>query len=402
MSTLKLDDATRKAHGLAVSRQLAPFSLIAWLGFLAIGIPLPVLSLFVHDRLGFGALIVGIAVGAQSFATLVSRQFAGRMCDARGPKRTTFLGLAAASVSGLLYLASGQLTGRPISALCVLLLGRFLLGYGESLFITATAAWSVLRVGSAHAGRAMAWSGISMYSALAVGAPVGTWIFRTWDFDAVALCAVAAPILGAAVAAWPRSLSGEPQQRVSYLHVLGRIWAPGLGMALASIGVGTISAFLPLHYDRLGWFGVGTALTAFGSAYILVRLVFAGLPDRIGGFSVALASLATEAAGLLIIWLAPSPIVALAGAAITGLGYSLIFPSLGVEALKRAATQNRGLALGAFLACFDLGIAIAGPVAGVVAQTCGLANVFPAAAGAAVGAFALTAATRFIPQSGSA
>jgi hypothetical protein len=60
---------------------------------------------------------------------------------------------------------------------------------------------------------------------------------------------------------------------------------------------------------------------AFGSAYILMRLIFGGLPDRIGGFNVAMASLATETLGLVTIWLAPTPDIGLAGATLTGLSY---------------------------------------------------------------------------------
>jgi hypothetical protein len=69
---------------------------------------------------------------------------------------------------------------------------------------------------------------------------------------------------------------------------------------------------------------------------------------------------------------------------LTGLGYSLIFPSMGVEALKSAASQNRGLVLGAFFACFDLGVALAGPSAGLVARTFGLSTVFLTAASLAM------------------
>jgi MFS family permease len=385
---------TRKASDLRVNLQLIPFTLAAWLGFLAIGIPLPVLSLFVQERLRFDALIVGAVVGAQSFATLISRQFAGRLCDTRGAKPTTLLGLAAASLSGLCYLASSHLVTMPTLAVAALIIGRLLLGFGESLFITAIAAWSVARVGAAHAGRAMAWSGISMYGAIAIGAPIGTWVYRAAGFDLIAACTLLMPILGGLlVIAW-QDLPIEPRPHVSYLKVLGRIWAPGLAMALASSGVGTIAAFLPLYYSGRQWPDVGFALTAFGVAYIAMRLLFGGLPDRIGGVTTALVSLSAEAAGLLAIWIAPSSWFALAGATLTGLGYSLIFPSLGVEALKRTSAENRGLVLGAYLACFDLGIAVAGPLAGAVAEGLGLAAVFPAAAGAAVLGFMLTVTKR--------
>jgi predicted MFS family arabinose efflux permease len=82
-------------------------------------------------------------------------------------------------------------------------------------------------------------------------------------------------------------------------------------------------------------------------------------------------------------------LIALAGATITGLGYSLVFPSLGVEAMRRVPGENRGLAIGAYLACFDLGLAIAGPGAGAVARSYGIPSAFAAATATALSALLL-------------
>jgi MFS family permease len=383
----------RPATGAAaprVTRQLFPVSHAAFLGFLAVGIPLPVLPDFVNRELGFGPILVGGIVGLQSLATLLTRQVAGRSCDVRGPKRTTLLGLGSASAAGLCYLVSWAIADKPEPAFAMLVVGRLLMGLGESLFITALVAWSIARVGHAHAGRAMAWSGMAMYGALAIGAPIGTLLQPWGGFAAVAVAAVVLPGAGALlVAGWP-DVPIEASPRTSFVRILGLIWAPGLAMAFASSGVGTIAAFLALRYQTEGWAGTGFALTGFGVAYIVVRLLFGGLPDRIGGYRSAVVSLLIEAAGQLVIWHAASPVEAFCGATLTGLGYSLVFPSLGIEAIRRVGAANRGLVLGAYLACFDLGLALAGPIAGLVAHSFDLAATFVAAAVAALVALALT------------
>ena len=196
----------KKTH---VVWQLVPFSTVAFLGFLAVGLPLPVLSLYVHERLGFGTLTVGSVIGLQSVATLLTRQYAGRLSDTRGPKRTSLAGLLCASLAGLLYLVASALTPHPVASLALLCVGRLLLGLAESLFITALAAWSIGRVGVEYAGRAMAWSGIAMYAALAVGAPLGLAIYRAAGFGAVAACAVLAPLLGVATASTWKAFAVE-------------------------------------------------------------------------------------------------------------------------------------------------------------------------------------------------
>lgn len=141
------------------------------------------------------------------------------MCDTRGPKPTTLIGLAIACLSGLCYLAASCITETALSALVVLLGGRLLLGIGESMFITALATWSVARVGPAHAGRAMAWSGIAMYGALALGAPVGIEIYRFGGFAAIASCTMAIPLLGAVLAMSFKPVIVQPQPPISYLRV---------------------------------------------------------------------------------------------------------------------------------------------------------------------------------------
>ncbi|MGY6126029.1 MFS transporter [Paraburkholderia strydomiana] len=367
--------------------QLIPFSVVAFLGFLAIGLPLPVLSLFVHTQLGYGTIVVGAVVGLQSASTLLTRRFAGRLSDRRGPKKTAIAGLLLASFTGALYLLAGLLAPIPLASLLILCAGRLVLGVAESLFITALSAWSIARVGRQHAGRAMAWSGIAMYSALAIGAPLGISIYRAFGFVAVAWSMIALPLFGAALAMpWRKAEAGSTAPSVGFLSILRTIWLPGLAMALASSGVGTISSFLPLHFAHKGWPHVGTALAAFGAAYILVRISFGGLPDRFGGYRIAIASLVTEMGGLFVIAVAHNAATAFAGTLIVGLGYSLVFPSLGVEAIRRVKSESQGVVISAYLACFDLGLAAAGPGAGAVARSYGIRGAFVAAAFAAASA----------------
>jgi MFS family permease len=380
-----------------VTFQLIPFTAASFLGFLAIGIPLPVLSLYVQDTLGFSPFMVGLIIGLQSLATLLTRRHAGRLCDTGGPKRTTMYGFACASAAGVLYLVSVACVDHRELALGVLAAGRLVLGLGESLFITALASWSIAHVGARHAGRAMAWSGISMYSAVALGAPLGLAIEHGGGFTWVAACAVLTPCIGALLAArWADVAVAAAAPGASFVQVLRKIWAPGLSLALASSGVGTISAFLSLRYHVDHWAGAGLALTGFGFAYIVMRLLFGGLPDRLGGFRTGALSLFVEAAGLFLIARASTPALALAGATLTGIGYSLVFPSLGVEALRRVPGENRGIVLGAYLACFDLGVAMAGPSAGLVAHAYGMSATFVAASIAALLGLGLVCSDRLL------
>jgi predicted MFS family arabinose efflux permease len=385
--------AAKPREANSLTSTLLPFAGIVFLGYSAIGIPLSTLPVQVHDTLGYGTTMVGAIVGLAAAATLLTRQLAGALADRRGPKLAVLIGLGITALAGLAYLVS--LAVPPRGAIVAIGFGRLVLGLGDSVFTTGVMAWAVTRVGPHNAGRAMAWIGIAMYGALAIGAPVGVALDALGGFGAVALLTAAMPLLAIPIAL---RLTGLPasaaSHRASFLQVVRAIWAQGLAMVLGSAGFGTIAAFLALRYAAQGWTGTGwssagVALSAFGGAYIVTRLLFAGLPDRLGGMRVAMAALAIEAVGLALIALAAHPLVALAGTAVTGLGYSLVFPSLGVEAVRRVPPESRGVALGAFLGCFDLGLGASGPLTGLVASGFGLSAAFTAAAAASVVSMAL-------------
>jgi sugar phosphate permease len=97
-----------------------------------------------------------------------------------------------------------------------------------------------------------------------------------------------------------------------------------------------------------------------------------------------------EALGLLLLWLAPNPNLALAGAALTGFGFSLVFPALGVEAVNLVPAASRGAAVGAYSLFIDLSLGITGPVAGLVASGFGFASIFLFAALASLGGLGLS------------
>jgi predicted MFS family arabinose efflux permease len=117
-------------------------------------------------------------------------------------------------------------------------------------------------------------------------------------------------------------------------------------------------------------------MTAFGTGFIFMRVALGNLPDKIGGYRVAMWSLLIEAIGQVTVCGAPNEIIALTGALVTGLGCALVFPALGVEALKRVLPANRGSAMGAFVAFLDIAYGLAGPVAGIIAGQFGYAAVY--------------------------
>src|SRR3954453_734677 len=125
---------------------LLPIMTVVFIGFLIIGMALPVLPLHVHQGLGLSTFVVGLVTGSQFVAALISRVWSGHYADSRGAKRAVLAGLLAAVAGGLLYLVSLRFVGTPALSAAILLAGRALLGTAESFIITGGITWGLALV----------------------------------------------------------------------------------------------------------------------------------------------------------------------------------------------------------------------------------------------------------------
>lgn len=359
---------------------LLPIMGVVFVAFLVIGAAMPVLPLHVHSGLGFGTFVVGLVAGSQFAAALISRPWAGHYSDSRGAKRAVIVGLLAAAASGLLYLVSLGFSGAPLASVSILLTGRGLLGGAESFIITAAVSWGLAIVDARSTGKVIAWVGSAMFAAFAIGAPAGSALYAAYGFAAIAIATAAAPLITLLLVAPLPSVAPVQHARFSFARVVGAVWVPGLGSALGSVGFGAVTTFVALLFATRGWANGWLAYTVYAIAFILARIFFSHLADAIGGAKVALVCALIEAAGQALIWLAVRPEMALAGAALTGFGFSLVYPGFGVEAVRRVPAQSRGLAMGAYTAFLDLAQGLASPALGLIATGAGLNVLFLASA----------------------
>ncbi len=258
----------------------------------------------------------------------------------------------------------------PILSVTILILGRGVLGAAESAMITGALSWGLAIGGAKNSGKVIAWVGTAMYAAFAGGAPAGSALYAHYGFSAIAMATTIIPLLTLLVIAPLAGVAPAGHVPSSFTRVLRTVVKPGVGLAFSSFGFGAITTFIALLFAQERWGNAWMAFTALSVSFILARILFGHLPDALGGARVALISVVIEAAGQVLIWLAPSPVWGLAGAA----------PAFGVEALRDVPPQNRGLAMGAYTAFLDLALGIANPVLGAIANARTIRSAFIASA----------------------
>ncbi|WP_312041502.1 MFS transporter [Erwinia sp.] len=357
--------ATPALSRAQLNKRIISVVIFTFFCYLSIGLPLAVLPGYVHNQLGYSTFIAGLIISLQYFATLISRPQAGRYADLLGPKKVVMMGLILCGVSGLFSILA-VIASAPLTSLILLAAGRVVLGLGESLTATGSILWGINIVGTTQSARVISWNGVATYLAMALGAPLGVLLNTAFGIPGFAGLIVLMAVFGFWLATRRPAVVVTTGQRIPFTQVFFRIWPYGLCLGLGTIGFGAIATFITLYFARHGWHGAAFSLTLFSMGFVMVRLVFGNVISRFGGLRVSACSFAIESIGLLILWQAHSSLMADIGAFLTGSGFSLIFPALGVEAIRQVAPQNQGSALGLYSAFLDFGLGITGPVAGLL------------------------------------
>ncbi|ATU72496.1 MFS transporter [Komagataeibacter rhaeticus] len=366
-------------HSTVRTTRLVPIMLAIASGMLAMGLALPALPLELQARFGCGTTVIGLVMGLQSAATLLSRPWAGRMADRRSGRDTLLAGLGWTACSGLAYVVALLPVLPPPAQQAMIMLGRVAMGLGEGLMVTGGGIWAVAIAGRERAGAAMSWVGLAIFAGLGVGTAVGGMIQAQAGFMVLCLVAIALPVSGMVLtvcqSAPPRLHDGS-HAGVRWKDLIGHTWAWGLTLGLSAVGFAAISSFLVICYAARGWQGSGWALAAFGLGHVVARLAGSRHVDRHDVRPMVGAIMLTEAAGLALIWLAPGPAWSTLGSFLSGLGFSLTYPLLAMPVLRQVPPAAAGSAIGLFDVFFDIAAGSGAVLSGLLAGVAGPGSPF--------------------------
>lgn len=357
---------------------------IATLAFFVSGaVFLPVVPRFTVGPLGGDDVAVGVVLGAFAIASLLMRPFAGRFADRRG-RRVVLIAGAIITVGA----AFGHLVAGSIP---LLILMRVALGVGEALFFVAALAAATDLAPDHRRGEAISLISLSLYLGLAIGPVIGEAALDAWGFDA-AWFAAAVIALVAVGLSWfaPETLPpGERADASSGQRLLHRRGIePGLLLLCGVWGMGPFFAFLPLLADELHLGGAGTFFGIFAIIVVVLRIIGAKLPDRIGAARLSGTALVVSAVGMAIAGLVPTQTGLLIATAVFAAGVAFTFPAIMAMAVIGVQPDERGAVVGTAGLFVDAAFGLSPAILGLLAGPAGypatfLVSAFVAAFGAA-------------------
>jgi MFS family permease len=357
---------------VAGARLLTPrFVLVVVCGlcyFLALAMLTPVLPHYVEDSLDAGSVAVGVAVGAFAVGAISLRTYAGRIGDRIG-RRVLIVG-------GAFVVAGSTLVYGVVHALWWLIVMRVVTGFGEAGFFVGAATMITDLSPVERRGEAVSYWSVAVYGGLSFGPALGEFLRGTSRYTLTFVVSAALALAAALVGLFTVEVEREKSEPES-THLLHRAAVnPGTVLFLGLIPLAGFSAFMPLYATHQLNIDSGPIFLLYGALILVVRVLGARVPDRLGGRDAGTIALVLAAVGIGIVAAWPTLAGLIVGTVVFAGGMSLMYPALLLLALDGIGDADRASVVGTFSSFFDASQGLGAFVCGAVVAVSGNRGAF--------------------------
>lgn len=343
---------------------------------------LPTLPLYVRD-VGGATSQVGIVMGAFAVGLLLFRPWLGQLADRRGRRLVLLIGLAAVAIAPLGYLVT--------QAIPLLMVVRAFHGISIAAFTTAYSTLTVDLSPPSQRGEVIGYMSLVNPVGVAIGPAIGGFLQAWAGYTPLFLLSAGLGFAGLVGALWlpaptPTAQPLVDSRRGSFWRLLlsPRLRTPTLSLLFVGLAFGVLSTFVPLFMQEAGvQLNAGLFYTAAAVASFSVRLLTGRASDRYGRGRFITLGLLLYALTMLLLWSAHSTAVFLLAGLLEGGGTGIFLPLMVALVADRSEAHERGRVFSLCVGGFDLGIAIAGPALGFLAEQSGYRGIFGLASGLA-------------------
>jgi MFS family permease len=340
---------------------------------------LPTLPLYI-ESIGATKQQIGIVMGSFAIGMLLFRPQVGILADRRGRKIVLLIGMSVAAIAPLGYLV--------VKSLLPLMVIRAFHGISIAAFGTGFIALVGDLAPEHRRGEVIGYMSLVNPIGVALGPALGGYLQAAAGY---APLFISSSVLGALGLLCILPIVNPPiveqppktiDDRFFRLLISPRVRVPAIVLLLVGLALGTVHTFIALYIKstgvdlNAGLFFTAAAISSFG-----IRLVSGRASDKYGRGLFVTFSLVAYTLAMICIWQANNAVTFLAGAFLEGAASGTVIPMISAMMTDRALPHERGRIFGVSLMGFDVGLAIAGPVVGFVAQQIGYRSMFGLATG---------------------
>ncbi|BAY25911.1 major facilitator superfamily protein [Calothrix sp. NIES-2100] len=361
---------------------------------------LPTLPLYIED-LGATKQQIGIVLGSFAIGMLLFRSGFGLLADRKGRKIVLLIGMLVNAIAPLGYIIVQSIPG--------LMAVRAFHGISIAAFTTGFLALVADLAPEKNRGEIMGYMSLVTPIGAAIGPAIGGYLQAASGYTLLFLLSTGLSVMGLLCLIPIVNPPIHKQQQVNSND--GKFWqllfSPRVRvlatiMLMIGLAFGTLHTFVPLFIKATkvnlnpGLFYTVGALASFS-----VRFFTGKASDRYGRGLFITLSLVVYALAMILLWKASTANVFLIAGTLEGAGSGILMPMISTVVADRALPQERGRTFSLCIMGLDIGIAIAGPVVGSVAEQVGYRNMFGFCAGLTVLALLifLTQCNNNIPDS---
>lgn len=345
---------------------------------------LPTLPLYV-EHIGGTRGQIGLVMGAFALGLLPSRPWLGPLSDRRGRKIVLRLGTTVATIAPLGYLFVDSIP---------LLMGlRAFHGISVAAFTTAYSALITDLAPDRNRGELIGYMSLVNPLGVAIGPALGGFLLESAGYPPLFVMAFGLGLLSFLLLYFV----SEPLREDFTSPALGKdsgnssatsdsfwglLWSPRVripSLVMLQIGLvfGSVATFVPLFIKETatdfnpGWFYTAAAIVSFS-----MRLLTGRASDRYGRGLFISGGLLAYCVAMVLLWTAQDSRGFLLAGAVEGCAAGTFLPMMVALVADRCAPRERGRLFALCIGGFDLGIALAGPILGVMAEDIGYRNIF--------------------------
>ena len=318
--------------------------------FVYVGVMIPLLPRLIEEQLGGNEIDIGLNLATFSVAAVLIRPRLGRFAEQHGLRSTMVL--------GALLVAVATAACTLINSRWGLLPLRGLQGIGEAaVFVGAATSISDLAP-PGRGAEAASYFSVAVFAGLGIGPVISESVIGVDRFDAGLWTAAGFAVLASALAMLTPAGVKHHDANAGRGQRFHRTAIPtGLVLALGVGGFVTFTAFMPDYSVSVGLSGSKWVFATYAAVCLLIRVVAATIPDRIGHARAITFALTFMAAGLTMLFLWPYPVGLFVSTVIMAIGISFNYPSLMAMTVNSVPERERVRAISTFTMFFEIGTA---------------------------------------------